>query len=215
MQLYVAVSNMFYFSPLFEEDFQFDYLIFFRWVETTNQIVLLIFFEVVFGQVRLTSYLNRMPVFWVVLGRQGQHGRNFKPWITTMPCDIAMLQLRLHFPKQIFWWRWPCTQDIKMMIVHFPRGEWRFCTVLSISAFGAWQFAWPKMFAGRWEHSTLPLKRSLQSINDNNYMHEYFFYIYNYKIIEIHKKEPWEPSTRTQSNCFPCRTFAKRMSKKL
>ena len=28
----------FYFHPLFGEDFQFDYLKFFRWVETTNQI---------------------------------------------------------------------------------------------------------------------------------------------------------------------------------
>jgi len=65
MQLYVAVSNMFYFSPLFGEDFQFDYLMFFRWVETTNQIFLLIFFEVVFGQLRLTSYLNRMLETWV------------------------------------------------------------------------------------------------------------------------------------------------------
>ena len=27
----------FLFSPLFVEDFQFDYIIFFRWVETTNQ----------------------------------------------------------------------------------------------------------------------------------------------------------------------------------
>ena len=26
------------FSPLFGEDSQFDYIIFFRWVETTNQI---------------------------------------------------------------------------------------------------------------------------------------------------------------------------------
>jgi len=27
------------FSPVFGEDFKFDYMIFFRWVETTNQVV--------------------------------------------------------------------------------------------------------------------------------------------------------------------------------
>ena len=34
----MVVSNIFIFTPLFREMIQFDYIIFFRWVETTNQI---------------------------------------------------------------------------------------------------------------------------------------------------------------------------------
>ena len=32
-----VVSNIFLFSPVFKDDFQFDYITCFRWVETTNQ----------------------------------------------------------------------------------------------------------------------------------------------------------------------------------
>ena len=53
-------------------------------------------------------------------------------------------------------------------------------------------------------------KKSLQLIKDNTCMNKLYTTI---KIIEIHKKERWEPSIRTQSKCFPCRTFAQRTRK--
>jgi len=36
----VVVSNIFLFSPLFGVDIQFDYIILFKGVETTNQLVI-------------------------------------------------------------------------------------------------------------------------------------------------------------------------------